>query len=262
MQANGWYIAAAFDNSREIILFDPVSRDKSTMVVNGVAVRENSRQNVRTHGGATYHAWLWVYGNDGAIYWIDPTWTDNSGQVVWGVVRNGEEVQMRPRQDLCIAPVSSNDASYEAANRGDARKNRGEWDQAIAEYTAAIREDPNNVAAYYNRGNAFYNKGDLDTAIADYTQAIRLDPNFAIMYYNRGNTYYNKKDYNRAIADYTQVIRLDPNNASAYINRGNAYYNKGDYNRAIVDYEAALRIDPNDANARRNLDLARQSWGY
>jgi hypothetical protein len=53
MKPSGWYIAAAFDNPREIILFDPVSKDKAAMTVNGVSVREQSRQSVLTHGNAT-----------------------------------------------------------------------------------------------------------------------------------------------------------------------------------------------------------------
>jgi tetratricopeptide (TPR) repeat protein len=253
MRKNGWYIAAAFDNPGQIVLFDPVSRDNSSMVVNGVAVRENSRQNIRTHDGATSHAWLWVYGNDGTIYWIDPTWTDNAGYVVWGVVRNGVEVPMRPRQDLCITPVSSNEASYEATNRGDARKNQGEWDRAIEEYTAALREDPNNVIAYYGRGKAYRGKGDNDRAIADYTQAIRLDPNYVNAYIGRGVAYYYKQDNNRAIADYTQAIRLDPNYAMAYYNRGSAYWMKGNKTQARADWNKALQLDPNNTTARDNL---------
>jgi tetratricopeptide (TPR) repeat protein len=252
MQANSWYIAAAFDNPDQIILFDPVSRDRATMTVNGVSVREHSRQNIRTHGGAKKHAWLWVYGKDGTIYWIDPTWTDNSGQVVWGVVRNGEEVQMRPRQELCIAPVSSNEASNAAANRGDASKNQGEWDRAIAEYTTALREDPNNARAYCSRGRAYSNKGDQDRAIVDFTQAVRLDPNLADAYGTRGNAYYAKGNYDKAIADFTQVIRLDPNFAVAYNNRGIAYADNGDYNRAITDLNQAIRMDPKEASAYNN----------
>jgi tetratricopeptide (TPR) repeat protein len=261
MRTNSWYIAAVFENPGQIILFDPVSRDRATMTVNGVSVRENSRQNVRTHGGATYHAWLWVYGNDGTIYWIDPTWTDNAGYVVWGVVRNGAEVPVRPRQDLCMAPVSSNDASYEAAGRGDASKNRGDWDRAIADYTAALREDPNNVRAYYGRGNAFRSKGDHDTAIADYTQAIRLDPNYTFAYYARGITYRAKGDNDRAIADHTQAIRLDSNYVRAYYGRGLAYYYKKDYDRAIADYTQAIRLDPNYAIAYYGRGLAYRGKG-
>jgi tetratricopeptide (TPR) repeat protein len=256
MQKNGWYIAAAFENPGQVVLFDPVSREQATMVVNGVAVREAGRQNVRTHGGATYHAWLWVYGKDGAIYWIDPTWTDNSGQVVWGAVRNGEEAPARPRQELCIAPVSSNSAAYEAINRGDASKNRGEWDRAIAEYTAALRDDPNNARAYNSRGAVYRNKGDLDTAIADYTQALRLDPDYTYAYNNRGIAYGDKKDYDRAIADYTQALRLDPNSANTYYNRGIAYDDKQDYDTAIADYTRALRLDPTSAIAYYNRGIA------
>ncbi|MDR1893087.1 MAG: hypothetical protein LBQ61_00130 [Spirochaetales bacterium] len=81
MQRDGWYIAVATDNSRQISLYDPVSRDEATVIMNGVPLKLRSRQNVRAHGNATNHAWLWVYGNDGAIYWIDPTWTDNNGYI-------------------------------------------------------------------------------------------------------------------------------------------------------------------------------------
>jgi tetratricopeptide (TPR) repeat protein len=293
MQTNGWYIAAAFENSGQIILFDPASRDRATMTVNGVSVREHSRQNVRTHDGAKSHAWLWVYGKDGTIYWIDPTWTDSAGYVVWGVVRNGAEVTMRPRQDLCITPVSSRDSSYEAVSRGDASRNRGEWDRAIAEYAAALREDPNSAMAYHGRGKAYYNKrmydqaiadytqairldpnyvyayssralvyrykGDWNRAIADYTQAIRLDPNYVYAYNNRGDAYSAKGDEDRAIADFTQVIRLDPGFVLAYTNRGTLYAHKGDYNRAIADFEAALRIDPNDYPAKSLLENTRKA---
>ena len=59
-----------------------------------------------------------------------------------------------------------------------------------------------------NRANAHRVKGDNDRAIADYTDAIRLDPNFVTAYYNRGVTYRAKGDSDRAIADYTAAITL------------------------------------------------------
>ncbi|MDR0374281.1 MAG: tetratricopeptide repeat protein, partial [Treponema sp.] len=111
----------------------------------------------------------------------------------------------------------------------------GDWDRTIAEYTAALREDPNNARAYYSRGNASGNKGDYDRAIADFNQAIRLDPNYAYAYNNCGFAYRNRNDYDRAIADYTQAIRLDTNDA-AYNSCGSAYSGKRDYDRAIADY--------------------------
>jgi tetratricopeptide (TPR) repeat protein len=130
------------------------------------------------------------------------------------------------------------------------------YDKAIADYTQAIRLDPNNAVAYRERGVALSQKGDNDKAIADYNQAIRLNPNYARAYINRGNAYDDKGDYDKAIADYNQAIRLDPNDALAYVGRGSeyairgiVYAIKGDYDKAIADYTQAIRLDPNYADA-------------
>ena len=55
-------------------------------------------------------------------------------------------------------------------------------------------------------------KHDFDRAIADFTEAIRLDPNPDLAYQWRGDAYSDKGEYDKAIADYTESIRLDPNN--------------------------------------------------
>jgi len=78
--------------------------------------------------------------------------------------------------------------------------------------------------------------GDLDKAIADYTQAIRLDPDLAEVYGVRGLAYSQKGDFDKAIADCNQAIRLGPDFAEAYTNRGVAYDNKGDLDKAFADW--------------------------
>ena len=60
-----------------------------------------------------------------------------------------------------------------------------------------------------------FNSGDYDSAIADYTQAIRLNPNDADAYYNRGNVYVKKGDFVKARADFEAALRIDPNDADA-----------------------------------------------
>ena len=93
--------------------------------------------------------------------------------------------------------------------------------------TLALRLDPGNASAYNNRGEFYREKGSYDQAIADYNQALRLDPSLAVAYNNRGLAYWDKSDYDQAIADCTEALRLDPENAVAYNNRGLVYCSKG-----------------------------------
>lgn len=60
-----------------------------------------------------------------------------------------------------------------------------------------------------------------DKAIADYTEAIRLNPEFAAAFHNRGETWLNKGEFDKALADLTEAIRLNPNNERSFNNRGN-----------------------------------------
>ena len=60
-------------------------------------------------------------------------------------------------------------------------KGQVEPDRRVAACTAVIesgRETKHDQAvAFTTRGTAYYRKRDLDRAIADYSEAIRLDPN-------------------------------------------------------------------------------------
>jgi tetratricopeptide (TPR) repeat protein len=88
--------------------------------------------------------------------------------------------------------------------------------------TAQTTNRADSAVAYYNRGVAYFEKGDWDNAIAEFTEAIRLKPDFASAYYNLSAAYYNrgvvyaeKEDYARARADWEKVLEIDPNHAGA-----------------------------------------------
>jgi tetratricopeptide (TPR) repeat protein len=140
---------------------------------------------------------------------------------------------------------------------------RGDLDRAIADYTQAIRLNPNYSVAYANRANVYADRKDYNRAMSDWTQALRIDPNDVEVYLNRGYTYLDMKEYDKAITDFNEVIRLNSNiaNGRAYYFRGMAYYNKKDYDRAITDFEAALRINPNNSTFKQWIDSAKQARG-
>tara|TARA_B110000046_G_scaffold161074_1_gene174552 strand:+ start:510 stop:911 length:402 start_codon:yes stop_codon:yes gene_type:complete len=64
-------------------------------------------------------------------------------------------------------------------------------------------------------------------AISEFSAAIKLDPDNPFNFYNRGVVYHNLEEYLSAISDYTSAIKLDTDFTSAYNNRGIAKENSG-----------------------------------
>lgn len=138
------------------------------------------------------------------------------------------------------------------ALRGQRLYERSRFNDAIEDFTAAIKMDKKNAAAYRGRSLALCLKGDHDTAILDCTEAIKLDEDDAVAFENRGRAYARKGDQEKAIADYSKAIQLNPKFALAYNNRGFVYYTKRDFNRAFADYNRAVEADPKFAVALLN----------
>ncbi len=107
--------------------------------------------------------------------------------------------------------------------KGTSYANKGQFDQAISDYTNAIEINPKYAEAYYARGIVYYDQGEYDQAISDFTKAIEINPKFAEAYYNRGIVYKNKDQYDQAISDYTKALEINPKYAKAYNNRGFIY---------------------------------------
>jgi tetratricopeptide (TPR) repeat protein len=141
--------------------------------------------------------------------------------------------------------------------RGNEFYEKDDYDNAIADFSAAIRLDPEVAVLHNSRGMAYHFKNEYDKAIADYTAAIRLDPKFANCYYNRGCAYSVKEEYGTAITDFTKAIALHPNDAYFYFERGIAYAEQDEWENAIPDYTEAIRLNPNtDWRYNRNRGCA------
>ncbi|OSO94722.1 hypothetical protein B7O87_01955 [Cylindrospermopsis raciborskii CENA303] len=109
--------------------------------------------------------------------------------------------------------------------------------------------NPNDPEYYYNRGNTRRELGDKQGAIDDYTQVIKLNPNSAYAYILRGNVRSALGDKQGATDDYIQTIKLDHNFAYAYIPQGNARTASGDNQDAIDDYiQVITLVNPDPKN--------------
>lgn len=173
----------------------------------------------------------------------------------------GREVQ------IGACTTASQSASWSAPglaeifiNRGTAYQITQDLDGALADYSQAIRLNPEAAVAFYDRGLVYADRGDLDRAIADYSKAIRIDPKFASAFSYLGDAYRRKGDLDRAIADYSEAIRFGRAGDAAFsaflafYGRGTAYLAKGDFDHAVMDYGEAIRLTP-DTRAFVNRGL-------
>ncbi|GAB1542590.1 hypothetical protein NUACC21_52640 [Scytonema sp. NUACC21] len=98
---------------------------------------------------------------------------------------------------------------------------------------------------------------DYEQAIDDFTEAIRLKPDLALAYNNRGFARYIQTDYQGALTDYNQAIRLNPKNALLYISRAFVRQAQNDDRGAREDFNQAVNLKPELAETYKDQGFMR-----
>lgn len=146
-------------------------------------------------------------------------------------------------------------------NRGNQYKDQGNLEQAIYDYSKAIKVNSKHAKAYYNRANSYVKQGKLSQAIEDYQKAVEINPQYTEAYYNMGNTYEKQGNLPQAIASYSRALETNPKYSAAYCNRGNVYQAQGNLQQALDDYNKAIEINPNFAGVYSNRGNVYQAQG-
>lgn len=107
--------------------------------------------------------------------------------------------------------LSRVDRKKTLVNRGIILNRRGDYNEALADFNAAIEIDEGLAEAYLNRGNTWFYAGRLDDALTDYEEALALDvakPWAA--WYNIGLVRDAQKKPGEAQAAYRKALDLNP----------------------------------------------------
>ena len=97
--------------------------------------------------------------------------------------------------------------------------------------------------AYFGRGWMRWNANQIEPAIADYSEAIKHNPNGYLGYNNRGAIYLDRNDLPNALRDFNEAIRNNQSNALAFANRAEALRRQGKLSEALADANRAIEID-------------------
>jgi len=130
-------------------------------------------------------------------------------------------------------------------------------------------------AAYeaYIRGRGYlqeYEKPEnIDSAIAEFTQALKVDPNYALAYAGLGEGYWigyqqlnRGKDWlAKASANCEKALVLSPQLAEGHTCLGNVSVGTGKYEKAVEQFQRALELNPGSDYALVQLAGAYQKLG-
>src|SRR6478609_6363351 len=94
-------------------------------------------------------------------------------------------------------------ALEELFQRGLGHYRRGEFAQAAADFTAALKLDPDNAVLYAHRGDACRLQCEYERAIGD-------------VLVNRAGAYHLSGEHRLAVADCDAALELDANNSAAF----------------------------------------------
>ncbi|KJJ85291.1 transmembrane and TPR repeat-containing protein 4 [Candidatus Omnitrophus magneticus] len=128
-------------------------------------------------------------------------------------------------------------------SNGTIERNK-DWKDEISFFSSTLKYNPRNARLYLNLGNTFFEKGDIDNAIAQYKKAIGIHKDYAVAYGNIGSAYLNKNDVANAQEYLEQAIKLKFNYPIAHYNLGIIYYNKNKFSEAINELNTATKQLP------------------
>jgi serine/threonine protein kinase/Tfp pilus assembly protein PilF len=158
---------------------------------------------------------------------------------------------------LTVAVSLRPDSPGAHLNLGSRFYDKGQVDEALAEYREAIRVKPDYTAAHNQIARILREKGDRDGAIRQCLAAIQSNPKAAWTHSNLSIVLGEKGDWDGALAAVKQAIALEPKNADYHNNLGTLLYNhKHDPDGAIVCFRTAVAINPKDAVLHTNLGCA------
>jgi tetratricopeptide (TPR) repeat protein len=128
--------------------------------------------------------------------------------------------------------------------------------EALADFDAALRLRPGDMAATANRSHVLQTMGRHDEALEGYNRILKSRPDVTSVLYSRSNALQELNRLGEALAGYSQVLARNPADLAARNNRGNTLMKMRRYPEALADFDAALAMRPDFAIALYNRGRA------
>jgi tetratricopeptide (TPR) repeat protein len=159
-------------------------------------------------------------------------------------------VRPPPTLDIPKPRTRNKRTAIEAFNRGAAAQTRGDWSQAIAQYTRALEHDDTFTAAFYNLGVAYHNQGNTGLAREAYRHCIQRDRCHVNSRFNLALLDREQGDPHAAVNQLKELLLCDAQHARSHYVLGLLYAeNLSRNDLAAAHFRQFLRLSPRDPAA-------------
>ena len=138
-------------------------------------------------------------------------------------------------------------------NLGNFLLQKGQTDEAITQYQAALQNRPDYAAAQNNLGNALRQEGRLDEAMIHFQKAVAISPDYAKARQNLGLVLAQKGLVDQAVVEFRKVWAIQPDNAEACYNLAILLLQNGKVAEAVGYFQKSLRLQPDNVKVLNNL---------
>jgi len=135
-------------------------------------------------------------------------------------------------------------------------------DLEIEDYEGALSTSPDDIKLHVELGFAYQRASRYDDAIAEYDAALDLDPRDTAALYNKGVILIELEEFQRAEEVLWDVLEIEPTHTLAASRLGKYYASLGEYHSVVVAVRPAAEEHTQMADLQYLMGLAYENTGH
>jgi Flp pilus assembly protein TadD len=157
-----------------------------------------------------------------------------------------------------LACTTANTVAEE--NLGQALYEKGQIDEALNHFYAALRIEPNDAIAHGALGGILLGIARRDEAFEHLKRSLELNPKQASVHSTLGVALLDAGQPQESLKHLQEALSIDPEDADAHYNLGNTLLALGRPKEAVAEYDRAFQLNPKDTEALNNMAWILATW--
>lgn len=178
--------------------------------------------------------------------------TEHRTPEILNKLREAEKTKKEQEKQAYLDPAKAD----EERARGNDLYKAGNFVDAVAAFTEAIKRNPTDPRGYTNRASAYTKLAALPEALKDCEEAIKVDPSFAKGYIRKSNVLFGMKEYTRALEAIQRAEDADNAQPSGATNSREIQSTQAKIHEALYAQRSGETDEETLARAMRDPEIA------